>query len=344
MTNPILSVVIPFHNSEMTFSRCLEGVFAQSLQLYEVILVNNNSIDRSALIAKQFAAEYPDKCIYLVEPKQGPSFARNRGVKNARGEIIAFTDSDCIPDQHWLRDILKAFDKPFTGAVAGNIKGTGSANSVEIFHALFTLRGESHQRICKSFFLNKGGFATANLAVRRNLFESLGGFDESRSFGEDHDLCARIYESGHSIKYIPSGVVYHIHRGDVISTCRQAFHFGESHPFLLSKHFRRYLLIEFGGQSLRTSRVPFKAWINLGSAEKKLLAIVVLGLLYSPFLLLIPAYFAFLFYTAGAMAKRQSINLDVKDRLVVPFLLITKSGAMTTGRLWGSAKYRAFCL
>ncbi len=344
MSTPRISVIIPFYNAERVLPLSLRGIVDQSVQPLEVILVDNNSKDGSALIAKQFAAGHPGTCSYLVEPKQGPSSARNTGVRSARGDIIAFTDSDCIPDEHWLRDVSQAFNKPFIGAVAGKIVGSRSTSSVETFHALFTLRGGPKEKIYDSFSLNAGGFATANFAVRRDLFEKLGGFDESRSFGEDHDLCARIYRSGHCIKYIPSGIVYHVHRSDVISTCRQAFHFGESHPFLLSKHFKRYLLIELGGTSLRATRLPLRAWINLGSADKKVVGIVVLSLLYPPFLALMPAYFAFLFYRAGVMAKRESINLSLKNRLVIPLLLIAKSASMTAGRLWGSVRYRAFCL
>jgi cellulose synthase/poly-beta-1,6-N-acetylglucosamine synthase-like glycosyltransferase len=344
MTNPIVSVVIPFHNSELTLHHCLKGVFAQNFQFFEVILVNNNSKDGSALIAKQFAQEHQGRCSYFVEPEQGPSPARNTGARSARGEIIAFTDSDCIPHEHWLRNISQAFDKPSIGAVAGKIVGSRSANSVETFHALFTLRGGPEEKVYESFSLNAGGFATANFAIRKDLFQKLGGFDESRSFGEDHDLCARIYRSGHCIKYIPSGIVYHLHRSDVISTCRQAFHFGESHPFLLSKHFERYLLIESGGISLRTTRLPLRAWINLSSADKKVVGIVVLSLLYPPFLVLLPAYFFLLLYRTGVMAKSESIDLIVKNRLVIPLLLIAKSASMTAGRLWGSFKYQAFCL
>jgi cellulose synthase/poly-beta-1,6-N-acetylglucosamine synthase-like glycosyltransferase len=344
MTNPIVSVVIPFHNSELTLHHCLKGVFPQNFQFFEVILVNNNSKDGSALIAKQFVQEHQGRCSYFVEPEQGPSPARNTGARSARGEIIAFTDSDCIPDEHWLRYISQAFDKPSIGAVAGKIIGSRSANSVETFHALFTLKGEKEEKIYESFSLNAGGFATANFAIRKDLFEKLGGFDESRSFGEDHDLCARIYESGHCIKYIPSGIVYHLHRSDVISTCKQAFHFGESHPFLLSKHFKRYLLIELGGISLRATRLPVRAWINLSSADKKVLGILVLFFLYPPFLVLMPAYFCLLFYRTGVMAKSESVDLSVKTRLVIPLLLIAKSAFMTAGRLWGSFKYRVFCL
>jgi cellulose synthase/poly-beta-1,6-N-acetylglucosamine synthase-like glycosyltransferase len=344
MTNPIVSVVIPFHNSEMTLHHCLEGVFTQNFQPFELILADNNSTDKSALIARQFAAKHRGRFSYLVEPKRGPSAARNAGIRSARGEIIAFTDSDCIPDENWLRHISQAFDKPSIGAVAGKIIGSKSANSVEAFHALFTLKGGKEEKIYESFSLNAGGFATANFAVRRDLFEKLGGFDESRSFGEDHDLCARIYKSGHSIKYIPSGIVYHLHRSDLVSTCSQAFHFGESHPFLLSKHFERYLLIELGGISLRATRLPLRAWVNLSSADKKVLGILVLSFLYLPFLALMPIYLAFLFYRTGTMARSESMNLTLKNRLVIPLLLMAKSASMTAGRLWGSGKYRAFCL
>jgi glycosyltransferase involved in cell wall biosynthesis len=344
MGTPAISVIIPFYNAERVLSLCLRGIANQSVQPLEVILVDNNSQDSSGVIAKQFVADHRGRWSYLVEPKQGPSPARNTGARNAKGEIIAFTDSDCIPDEHWLRNILQPFNKPFIGAVAGRIKGARLTNSIEIFHALFTLRGGRQEKIYESFSLNAGGFATANFAVKRNLFENLGGFDESRAYGEDHDLCARIYRSGHCITYAPSAVVSHLHRSDIRSTCRQAFRFGESHPFLLSKHFERYLLIELGDISLRTARLPLRVWVNLSSADKKVAGIVALSMLYPPFLLLMPAYFGFLMYKVGIMARAESIDIRAKKRMVIPLLLIAKSAAMTAGRLWGSFKNRAFCL
>jgi len=344
MSIPKISIIIPFCNSERVLPLCLRGIVDQTIQPLDVILVDNNSKDGSAFIAKKFEEEHPGRCTYIVESKQGPSSARNTGVRSARGDIMAFTDSDCIPGEYWLRDIMQAFNNPSIGAVAGKIVGSRSANSVEIFHALFTLKGGPQEKVYESFSLNAGGFATANFAVRKDLFEKLGGFDESRSFGEDHDLCARIYKSGHSIKYIPIGIVYHVHRSDVIRTCRQAFQFGKSHPFLLSKHFKKYLLIELGGVSLKDTRLPIRAWINLSSADKKILGIVILSMLYPPFLALIPAYIGFLSYRAAVMARAESIDLSAKNRLVIPLLLIAKSAAMTAGRLWGSVKYHSLCL
>ena len=344
MTNPTISVVIPFYNAERTLRQCVSSAFAQDFQPFEVILVDNNSTDGSSLIAREFVAERGGNCFYVAEPRQGPSPARNTGTGFAKGEIIAFIDSDCVPHERWLWNIMKAFNNPSIGAVAGRIVGARAVNSVETFHALFTLKGGRQEKVYKSFSLNTGGFATANLAVRKLLFENLGGFDESRSFGEDHDLCARIYRSGHSIKYTPSAVVFHHHRSDVLRTCRQAFHFGESHPFLLSKHFEKYLLLELGGVSLRATRFPIRAWINLSSADKKVLAIFLLSMLFPPFLALLPVYYGFLFHRAGVMAKSECINISRKNRLLVPLLLVAKSASMTAGRLRGSCEHHVLCL
>jgi hypothetical protein len=99
-----------------------------------------------------------------------------------------------------------------------------------------------------------------------------------------------------------------------------------------------------GGVSLKDTRLPIRAWINLSSADKKILGIVILSMLYPPFLALIPAYIGFLSYRAAVMARAESIDLSAKNRLVIPLLLIAKSAAMTAGRLWGSVKYHSLCL
>jgi len=340
------SVIIPFKNAERTLERCLQSLMAQSYASFEVVLVDNNSTDRSPELAESYARRYGGKLQIRVlrESRPGPSEARNTGVRNAAGRYLAFTDSDCVAHPDWLREAIEAFDEPKVGAVAGNIEGYTPSNVVDAFHGLFTLRGLKETRIFSAFTLDTGGFATTNLVVRRDVFEQVGEFDPLLGANrdvcaEDHDLCARIYKAGFSIKTIQRGTIYHIHRADLRATWRQARLFGIGHSILLDRHFQRLVLIEMGRFQLRTLNLPLKAWIDLSSADKKMAAILVLSFLYPPLVVLAPAYVFYLARLIVKRAKRSDMSLRPMDSIAMAGLLLMKSMAMTVGRLQGSFRY-----
>ena len=114
-----VSVVVPCFNSEAFIAECLEALCDQDYprDRYEVILVDNGSSDRSLEIAKQFAGV---RC--LTEAKRGSYAARNRGVAAARGEVVAFTDSDCAPARDWVRTAWAALTPGRPGIVVGQVR------------------------------------------------------------------------------------------------------------------------------------------------------------------------------------------------------------------------------
>ena len=91
---PKVSVIVPFYNVEGYIEKCLETLVNQTLKEIEIILVNDGSTDRSIEIVKKFIKEYPEKIVYLEKENGGLSDARNFGLKHAKGEYIAFVDSD----------------------------------------------------------------------------------------------------------------------------------------------------------------------------------------------------------------------------------------------------------
>ncbi len=111
------SVIVPCYNSERYLGRCLEALFTQTFprDRYEVILVDNNSTDRSVEIARGF----PELTI-LVEEIQSSYAARNHGIRQARGRILAFTDSDCEVCSTWLEELASSLAEPPTALVLGS--------------------------------------------------------------------------------------------------------------------------------------------------------------------------------------------------------------------------------
>jgi len=340
-----ISVVVPFFNAEDTILYCLDGIKNQKLKPLEVILVDNNSSDNSANMVKQFIAQNGIENIhYFFEKKQGPSYARNCGVNHANGDIIAFTDSDCIPDPNWLNGILTAFTDPQIGAVAGRIVGYQGESLLDKFHAMFTLKGLDKNQTFSDFTLVKGGFPTANLAVRKDVFNHIGGFDGfMKTYGEDYDLCARIYHAGFRIQYTFDAVVYHKHRSTLKGTWIQSFGFGIAHALLLKKHFNQMVIIDLPRYQYLSQKWSVHMWIDLAGADKKVAGLILLSIMWWPLSILLISYLLYLFTDMESRLRHNGLKARFLGKWQLVFLLFFKSAAITMGRIIGSLQNKVLC-
>jgi len=169
---PDISVVVPFQNSAAHIERCVAALLAQDLPAdrYELILVGNNSTDHSEAIASAFAG-----IRILREPKPGAYAARNRGVAEARGEMVVFTDADCAPCRSWLRCHAEAMSLPHVDVVLGSRNPGRSTMPLR----LMTLYEETKAAAIfggadKALYY---GY-TNNMAVRKHTLTEFGGFQE----------------------------------------------------------------------------------------------------------------------------------------------------------------------
>lgn len=138
---------------------------------------------------------------YLRQPPRGPATARNLGIRNARGQIIAMTDSDTRPGRAWLGSLVAALE---TDPAAGGVEGRVQAENSGEFDPL----GEGPTN------LSGGVYLTCNIAYRRAVLEMVGGFDETFPYPayEDTDLAARVIQSGRRIVWQPAALVIHPQR------------------------------------------------------------------------------------------------------------------------------------
>lgn len=341
---PMASIVVPVYNAARTIKKCLESLVSQTFEDYEIIVVDNGSNDGSFSLIDKFIKDHPEREIKLIkEEKRGPSEARNKGIKYSSGEIVAFTDSDCVADSKWLQNIIGAFDDEKIGAVAGNIRGYNPSNLIEKFLCIFTLRGLEEERIFSEYTLFEGGFPTANLAVRKNLLKEIGGF-QSLKYGEDHDLCARLYGLGFKISYTMNVMIYHIHRGNFGGLVRQSFGFGQAHAMLLQKWGNHKLIIDFPKYTYRHSKFVFPAWINLNYADKKMGLLMIPTFFNSTLFLLPVLYLLYLSVDMKKKCRNQGIKISVLGQFGLAFLLLVKSLSMTCGRICGSFKNQVICI
>jgi glycosyltransferase involved in cell wall biosynthesis len=333
----LISVIIPFRDSEAHLKACLEGIASQNFLDAEFILVDNASSDSSPEIVRDFKSSYHDLEIHLIrENKTGSSFARNSGARKAGGKWLVFMDSDCVPDPDWLIDIA---------ALAGCIKPALSENRTSRFLGMYTLQPNEKEEIFNNFELVKGGFPTANLAVRKDIFEEIGGFDETIPFGgEDYDLCEKIYRKSLRIKALTNAVVYHRHRGTVRGLIRQSIRFGNTHARCLRRSENGIILLQLPGLNIIKKTAITRIWIDFIQADKKVAFFILTGFLWWPFWGLLIAYFLYLCRSVYYNGKFLQIPLSIKESPAFAGLLLVKSLSLTFGRLRGGIRYGVICL
>jgi glycosyltransferase involved in cell wall biosynthesis len=341
-----ISVIVPFLNASQHLGNCLQALVGQQVQDLEIILVDNGSIDCSADIAQEFISNHPESRIILLEEKTpGASAARNSGARKAQGVWLIFTDADCVPDSEWVSDFKKEINKnDSVGALAGCIRPAQSDRIVSRFLGMFTLPGNETDSLHSGTTLMEGLFPSANLAVRRDIFNLIGGFTESLRFGEDHDLCYKIYKSGYKIKAITNAVVRHIHRTTLIGLAKQSFGFGTAHPYEL-RHFTSGAII-LSSPLIQVNR-PCKGiyiWIDMNQADKKLLISLIPGLFWSPLYILSIIYFSYLCFFINKVGVQKNVSIKIWELPALSTLLIMKSVALTVGRLVYSFKHKVLCV
>ena len=136
------SVIVPAYNAEKILSSCLKSLVNQSLPktVYEIIVVDDGSTDTTADIVKDFNVKY------LFQTNQGPAAARNNGTAMAEGDIILFTDSDCVPDRSWLEEMVSPFQDPEIVAVKGSYKTNQKGLAAKFAQAEFEDRYDLLQK------------------------------------------------------------------------------------------------------------------------------------------------------------------------------------------------------
>ncbi len=202
----VVSVVIPIFNDADRLRVCLSALSRQSYppDLYEVIVVDNGSMDDVAAVTESFQF-----CRYCRETKIGSYAARNCGVRLARGNILAFTDADCIPDPGWLEHGVTELTRRNTiGIVGGNISVCfRNASHPSLAELVQQFTGSYRQ---KWHMLSEDHCAlTANLFTYRHVFEHVGPFaDEMLSCG-DKEWGKRVFKAGYELVYGETAIVQH---------------------------------------------------------------------------------------------------------------------------------------
>ena len=200
-----ISVVVPFYNAERYIGDCIQSLLSQDYPRaqYEIILVDNNSNDASAEVVRR----YPEVKL-ISETKQGAYSARNRGVAEATGELIAFTDPDCLAARDWLKNLSKAMESGRRKVAVGKRE---PASDTSILCMVSDYENTKDEFVFASDNKEIYYGHTNNMAVCRDLFDSIGPFVERQRGGDAIFVRSVVEEySCDAVAFVPDASVRHL--------------------------------------------------------------------------------------------------------------------------------------
>ncbi len=231
---PRVSVVVCAYNAERTMEPCLASLEHLNYPDYEVIVVNDGSKDRTLEISEKFGY-----CRIVSQPNKGLSVARNVGAEAATGEIVAYTDSDCVADPDWLTYLVAKMETSDLVACGGPNFPPPEDSLVPAAVAV-SPGGPTHVLLSDDVAEHIAG---CNMAFRRSVLLRLGGFDPVyRAAGDDVDICWRLQDAGYTIGFSPAAIVWHFRRNTVAAYIGQQRGYGKAEALVYSKHPFRFNL------------------------------------------------------------------------------------------------------
>jgi GT2 family glycosyltransferase len=362
---PRISVVVCTYNGGRTIDECFRALARLDYPDYEVIVVDDGSMDGAA-------ARAPDYGFRLVTTTNvGLSNARNLGLERASGEIVAYLDDDAYPEPDWLTHLALAFRRTSHVGIGGpNIPPEGDGPIADcIAHAP---GGPMHVLVSD---VEAEHIPGCNMAFRREALEAVRGFDpQFRIAGDDVDLCWRLQERGWTLGFSPAAVVWHHRRNSVRAYLRQQRNYGRAEALLERKwpdkynalgHVRWQGRVYGNGflRSLRTARVYHGSWGSapfqslytpsagmLGSlpampewylALTALTVVSALGSMWSPLLGALPVLAAMVLVSiayvvpsvSGAHFRSRSALQRISQRVLTAMLCLAQPAVRMSGRL-----------
>ena len=215
--HPLVSIIVPTFRDNDRLAKLIDALKKQTFdkENYEVIIVNNDPDDD---IADSFAGTLAYNFIILAETKPGSYSARNKGIRYAKGLIIGFTDSDCLPAKDWVEVAVNfLLTNTEYSRLAGNVILSYRENNprvMELYDSIYSFRQEKNAA--------KGTSVTANMFCYRNLFEKVGFFDELFMSGQDLAWGKKAAGLGFKIKYLEDLVVLHPARNSFSELVKKA--------------------------------------------------------------------------------------------------------------------------
>jgi glycosyltransferase involved in cell wall biosynthesis len=246
-----ISVIVPVYNASVWVEKCIHGLLNQDYdaRYFEMILVDNNSSDDSIMRIRRH-----QRVRLFEETVQSAYAARNRGVRESMGDVLAFTDSDCVPTPNWLSGIASTMRNWPTKAALGSVEPASARGAMRLISDYEAARLEYilKNRRKRAYFAFGG-----NMAIRRSAFERYGPFPEV-SRGGDTLLLQRIANGAgpEAVEWTPHMRVRHLEWQSVFNHFKKSFiyanarkktrHLGQSESLTASECFHIFRSLSRG--------------------------------------------------------------------------------------------------
>ncbi len=314
MKQPTASIIIPAYNAQDTIDSCLSALLEQTgLEAnLEILVIDDGSTDTTVSHIQSFQQQQLPAHIsiqlFLQVNNQGPAAARNRGAKEASGEILLFTDSDCIPESDWVSEMLT----PFQSDTVSAVKGAYKTKQPELVARFAQTEFESRYRILEKMDKVDVVFTYA-AAIKKTVFWKVGGFDTSfpKADNEDTDLSYKIAKD-HIIIFNPKAIVYHKHPASLKEYLSKKFSRG---------YWRMYVYKRFPEKAVKDSYTPQILKLQIALAY-----IFLLSLILTPIVnwFQYPAYLSIFIFIISVVpfivqVKNKSLDLLIATPLIILF-------------------------
>lgn len=316
----MLSVIVPAYYAEKTLGHCLAALASQTSvdHTVEILVVDDGSTDRTA----EVASAYPGVTL-IRQAHQGPAAARNTGARKASGEILLFTDADCVPERDWVAEMTAPFADPRVAAVKGAYRTRQTGLIARFAQVEFEERYALLKRQSAIDFVD-----SYSAAFRTQAFWDVGGFDPAFPCpnNEDVDLSYRLARAGYRMVFNPRAVVYHTHPATFRAYLRVKFWRG---------YWRMVVYRRFPGKALRDSYTPQTLKLQIALFYTILGAICSKGLGRVENAMPVALALTFLF---GGTTVPFALRAGRTDRALgfsSPLLLLARAGAIGLGAAWG---------
>ncbi len=342
-----VSVIVPVRWSHPRVLTLLDALRAQAGAEAELLAVVMDS-GRGRAGDLDLLPELAHRAHLITAAPSTPAAVRNLAATQAQGEFLVFIDDDCVPAADWLERLLAAAADPSVGAVAGGVLPAPATTLTEKYLGAYGLPLPEDAAVYDRVIPFVSFGHSANLLVRRSVFNTLGGFAADWPTGEDHDFCYRLIKAGHKLAFVPAAAVRHFHRATVGGMLRQAYGYGRGQVRLLKRHWPKQYLCFAPGKPPRLRPSFFTIWLDktaVGLQRKcfvwifllvaaahapvrGLAAVLIAGFVYTAFLV-------WWWRFSGQLARRVTTagnHLSTGERAMLPLLHVAREFALSYGQ------------
>ncbi len=331
-----LSIIIPTYNRKDMLEQCLNSITSQttSKDRYEVIVIDDGSSDKTDEMVRELQKKHIN-LYYFRQEHEGAASARNLGASKAKGEILAFTDTDCMVPEDFLENIEGCFQRnPTIPAFLGRevlVFQKKPFRTLSNYYKMQHQKGKEQEKVITKL-KPAGNLNSSAFAIRRNCFFDIKGYNDKFEWaGEDYDFEYRLIKAGYKIYLTGKIYVYHYKYDTIVNLIKKFYEYKVAEAENFKNHFKNSLVLKFPYRTiLSISHCPFSFYIEIGHFEY-LTTMIILLFFYPAF-----SISGMIVYTFFVYAKTR--NFKVLLELILFEYIIGFAGFV--GKLVGSFRSR----